>query len=75
MKTVWRLSELGKIGEILNDSRTALTQEFLKEHPDWQTDEFLTTKKAVELILLDKKEDITRTVTNTVRMTPGCLRQ
>lgn len=45
MKTVWRLSELGKIGEILNDSRTTLTQEFLKEHPDWQTGEFLTTKK------------------------------
>lgn len=55
MKTVWRFSELGKIGEILNNSRTALTQEFLKEHPDWQTGEFLTTKKAVELITLDKK--------------------
>ena len=54
MKTVWRLSELGKIGEILNNSRTALTQEFLKEHPDWQTGEFLTTKKAVELIIADK---------------------
>ena len=54
MKTVWRFSELGKIGEILNNSRTALTQEFLKEHPDWQTGEFLTTKKAVELIIADK---------------------
>ena len=48
MKTVWRLSELGKIGEILNNSRTALTQEFLKAHPDWQTGEFLTTKKAIK---------------------------
>ena len=55
MKTVWRLSELGKIGEILNNSRTALTQEFLKEHPDWQTGEFLTTKKAIKAILEDKQ--------------------
>jgi hypothetical protein len=55
MKTIWRLSELGKIGEILNNSRTALTQEFLKEHPDWQTGEFLTTKKAIKAILEDKQ--------------------
>ena len=55
MKTVWRLSELGKIGEILNNSRTALTQEFLKEHPDWQTGEFLKKKKAIKAIINDKK--------------------
>ena len=55
MKTVWRLNELGEVGKILSKSRAALTQEFLKENPDWQTKEFLTTKKAVAWVNKDPR--------------------
>ena len=56
MKNIWRLEELGEVGEILEASRPALAADLLAQHPNWQDPDisFLTTKKAIQLIMHDK---------------------
>ena len=56
MKNIWRLEELGEVGEILEASRPALAADWLAQHPNWQDPDisFLTTKKAIQLIMHDK---------------------